>query len=214
MKALLAVKELTYKNVLADISFRVRQGEWLTVLGKSGSGKSTLLKLLAGLLTPTSGEILYHGHDIAQQDPIKIRQQISYCYQQPVLFGETVADNLNFPFEIRHRRPQQARILASLQAVALPADYLDKKITQLSGGEKQRVAMIRNLLFRPPVILLDEVTAGLDLDSKAAVHHLLQQAHQQGATLIQVTHEVDEIQAAEDKFELEDGRLKDEKSDG
>lgn len=214
MKALLAVKELTYKNVLADISFRVRQGEWLTVLGKSGSGKSTLLKLLAGLLTPTSGEILYQGCDIAQQDPIKIRQRISYCYQQPVLLGETVADNLNFPFEIRHQRPQQARILASLQAVDLPADYLDKKITQLSGGEKQRVAMIRNLLFRPPVILLDEVTAGLDLDSKAAVHHLLQKAHQQGATLIQVTHEIDEIQAAEDKFELEDGRLKDEKSNG
>lgn len=212
MKALLAVKGLTYKNVLADVSFQVSQGEWLTILGKSGSGKSTLLKLLAGLLTPIKGEIWYQGRDIAQQDPIKIRQQISYCYQQPVLFGETVADNLNFPFEIRHQRPEQNRILASLKAVDLPADYFDKKITQLSGGEKQRIAMIRNLLFRPTVILLDEVTAGLDQDSKAAVHHLFQQAHQQGATLIQVTHEVDEIQAAQDKFVLEDGRLKDERS--
>lgn len=209
---LLKIENLSYLQVLHDLSMQVEAGDWITIIGKSGSGKSTLLKLIAGLISPTSGRILYQEQDISQLDPITLRQAVSYCYQQPILFGQIVADNLNFPFKIRHLKPDQTRLINSLQAVQLPAAYLNKKITELSGGEKQRVAMIRNLLFHPPVVLLDEVTAGLDADSKQAVHQLLVKAHEEGTTLIQVTHEVDEIASAQHKLVLDNGGLHNEKS--
>lgn len=204
---LIKVEQLSYLQVLHDLSMQVEEGDWVTIIGKSGSGKSTLLKLIAGLISPTSGHIYYQGQDITDLDPIKLRQSVSYCYQQPVLFGETVADNLNFPFKIRHQQPQHDQLVASLQSVQLPAEFLTKKITELSGGEKQRVAMIRNLLFHPKVVLLDEVTAGLDEESKQAVHQFLVKAHQNGTTFIQVTHEIDEIANAEQKLVLENGGL-------
>jgi putative ABC transport system ATP-binding protein len=89
--------------------------------------------------------------------------------------------------------------------VALPADYLDKKITTLSGGEKQRVALIRNLLFRPEVLLLDEVTTGLDEESKEIVHQLIARVHQEGTTIVQVTHDQEELAASKQLLHMEKG---------
>ncbi|MCT7895369.1 MAG: ATP-binding cassette domain-containing protein, partial [Lactobacillus gasseri] len=102
--------------------------------------------------------------------------------QQPSLFGEKVADNLSFPYEIRKQAVDRERLLQLLHEVSLEADYLDKDITSLSGGEKQRIALIRNLIFLPKVLLLDEVTTGLDEDNKAIVHQLIERVHQQGVT--------------------------------
>ena len=95
----------------------------------------------------TQGQINFQGKDVAQLDPISYRRQVSYCFQQPSLFGTTVADNLRFPFELRDEPFNQQQAVELLWQVDLDESYLNKKIETLSGGEKQRVALIRNLLF-------------------------------------------------------------------
>lgn len=130
---------------------------------------------------------------------------MSYCFQQPTLFDETVRDNLSLPFAIRKQDFDEKRAQEALKQVDLPADYLDKKITTLSGGEKQRVALIRNLLFRPEVLLLDEVTTGLDEESKQIVHQLIARVHQEGTTIVQVTHDQEELAASKQLLHMEKG---------
>ena len=93
--------------------------------------------------------IYYDGNDLQRLNPIDYRKEVSYCFQQPVLFGQTVADNLAFPFIIRQFPFDQHRALAALAAVDLPPRFLEQAISELSGGEKQRVALVRNLLFDP-----------------------------------------------------------------
>lgn len=195
------------QTILHDIDLTVVPGEYLTLAGPSGSGKSTLLRLLATLLTPTSGTITYAGQPQASYDKIDYRREVSYCFQQPSLFGETVADNLRFPFEIRKQAFDDAQAKAALADVALAPTMLEKPITSLSGGEKQRVALIRNLLFTPKVLLLDEITTGLDLDTKNIIHALITKLNAQGITIIAVTHDEGEIQAAHRLIHLVNGTM-------
>ncbi|MBM6986645.1 ATP-binding cassette domain-containing protein [Lactobacillus delbrueckii subsp. lactis] len=194
--ALIELKQVSYRagdqEILQDVSFAVEEGDYLTLTGPSGSGKSTTLKLIAGLISPNKGEIFYKGQNLDSLDLVQYRRQVSYCFQQPTLFDETVKDNLALPFAIRKQ-------------VDLPADYLDKKITTLSGGEKQRVALIRNLLFRPELLLLDEVTTGLDEESKQIVHQLIARVHQEGTTIVQVTHDQEELAASKQLLHMEKG---------
>lgn len=195
------------KSILTDISFTVLEGERLTLVGPSGSGKSTILKLLAGLTSTTSGTIFFQGRNIAELDMPTYRREVSYCFQQPVLFGQTVQDNLRFPYELRQLAFDQSKALKALERVNLEPAFLTKKITELSGGEKQRVALIRNLLFEPKVLLLDEISAGLDSETKAIVNKLLADYHAAGNTLIEVTHDQSEIEAAQKILKIEGGRV-------
>lgn len=210
--ALLELHSVRYQTdqrmILDQISLTIEQGAFLTISGPSGGGKSTLLRLIASLLTPTSGEILFQGKAQESYEYTEYRQQVSYCFQQPSLFGETVQDNLELPYIIRNLTPDQAQMLEYLQMVDLPKDYLDKNITELSGGERQRVALVRNILFLPQILLLDEVTAGLDEQTKTIIHRLIQQIHQKGCTILQVTHDEAEIQAAEKLMIIQGGKLK------
>ena len=105
------------KIMLEDVSLSVEAGAHLTITGPSGSGKSSLLKLLASLVSPSSGRIVYQGQDLEDLDPVAYRREVSYCFQQPVLFGQTVRDNMAFPFEIRHLPFDQKRVLACLSAL-------------------------------------------------------------------------------------------------
>lgn len=185
------------QTILSDITISFDKGSHTTITGPSGSGKSTLLKLLASLLTPTKGKVLLNDQDIMALAPENYRMQVSYCFQQPSLFGETVRDNFMFPYEVRKKEFQENHVLNLLKEVKLPESYLDKKITELSGGEKQRVALIRNVIFLPEVLLLDEVTAGLDEESKAIVNQWLLKLNQEkNVTLIRVTHDPEEIAQA------------------
>ncbi|EOH97016.1 ABC transporter ATP-binding protein [Enterococcus moraviensis ATCC BAA-383] len=194
--------------ILNDITTSFEKGSHTTITGPSGSGKSTLLKILASLLTPTKGKISFNDQDIETLTPENYRMQVSYCFQQPSLFGETVRDNFMFPYEVRKKEFQESHVLNLLKEVKLPESYLDKKITELSGGEKQRVALIRNVIFLPEVLLLDEVTAGLDEESKAIVNNWLLQLNQEkNITLIRVTHDPEEIAQATIVKKIVAGRL-------
>ncbi|MTV81828.1 ABC transporter ATP-binding protein [Secundilactobacillus folii] len=205
------IQELNYvvgdHQILHSMTTQIEKGANLTIEGPSGSGKSTFLRLLATLLTPTSGTILFEGRNQLEYPKIKYRQQVSYCFQQPTLFGETVRDNLKFPFEIRNAAFDEQKVLTSLESVELSADMIDQQITKLSGGEKQRVALVRNLLFTPKVLLLDEISAGLDADTKGVVHRLIQSYRASGVTVISVTHDETEIAAADDLIEIRNGQL-------
>lgn len=170
-------------------------------------GKSTILKLIANLINPNHGQILFNGKDIMKIDPLIYRRNVSYCFQQPSLFGEKVSDNLSFPYEIRNLKVDQERVYQLLRDVNLGAEYLNKDINSLSGGEKQRIALIRNLLFLPEVLLLDEVTTGLDQASKEIVHHLIEQVHRKDVTIIQVTHDQSEIESAQHIVRIEKGGI-------
>ncbi|WP_461241062.1 ABC transporter ATP-binding protein [Paucilactobacillus sp. N302-9] len=211
MQPTFTIKQLSYhpdhKAVLTDINLSIAAGSYTTVVGPSGSGKSTLLRLLATLLTPTSGSILYQGQPQSDYTKPEYRKLVSYCFQQPSLFGETVADNLSFPFSIRNQAVDEQKVHQALKSVDLSPDMLTQPITELSGGEKQRVALIRNLLFPPQVLLLDEISAGLDADTKHIVHRLMEQYHHDGITILSVTHDETEISEAKDIITIKNGRL-------
>ncbi len=207
--AIIELKHVAYqvknKHILQNVSFTVQKNDFLTLVGPSGAGKSTILKLIANLINPSAGEIRYHNKNINEFDPIAYRRQVSYCFQQPSLFGKTVKDNLLFPYQIRKKEADQNHLVDLLNRVDLENDFLDKEITALSGGEKQRIALIRNLVFLPEVLLLDEVTTGLDENSKAIVHQLIKAVHEQGITIIQVTHDQSEIKTANNIVQIKKG---------
>jgi putative ABC transport system ATP-binding protein len=195
------------KELLKDITLQVQAGDWLTIEGPSGSGKSLLLKLIASLLTPTAGNIYFNGQNQTTFNKVDYRKQISYCFQQPSLFGQTVKDNLLFPFAIRNIAFDEQRAIAALDNVDLPKEFLEKEIKTLSGGQKQRVALIRNLLFPPKVLLLDEITTGLDAQTKDIVNHLLVGYQNEGMTMLSVTHDEREISEADHLIRIVSGRM-------
>lgn len=199
--------EVLTKKILTAISFEVAEGEYLALSGPSGGGKSTLLKIIATLLTPTNGKIFFQQQAQQQYSITNYRQLVSYCFQQPTLFGETVQDNLAFPYLIRGKVFEASTAEKFLTQVDLPTDFLAKPITELSGGERQRVALIRNLLFQPKILLLDEVTVGLDEDSKKIVQQLVRSVHQAGVTIIQVSHDEADVTKASRQISLVKGQV-------
>lgn len=212
MSNLLRAEGVSYqvngRSILSDIDLSFETGSNTTIVGPSGSGKSTFLKILSSLLSPTEGEIFYQEAPITTMPIETYRQKVSYCFQQPTLFGETVYDNLLFPFTVRQEAFNQEKVVALLQQVKLPAAYLEKKIDELSGGERQRVALLRNIIFVPDVLLLDEVTTGLDEESKQIVNQLLTQLNkEQGVTLVRVTHDTEEIQQAQQVIRIVAGKV-------
>ena len=212
MKNVFEIEHLNYavnnKKILKDINLKVTEGEYLTITGPSGSGKSTLLKNIATLLTPTSGEILYFGKRQSKIKKETYRREVSYCFQQPSLFGDTVKDNLSFPFLIRNMPFDETKAKDALKSVDLPIEMLNKPITELSGGEKQRVALIRNVLFLPKVLLLDEVTTGLDKETKDIVHEMIERLNiQKNITILTITHDESEISVAHKIIKIVAGRL-------
>lgn len=184
--------EVDNRNILNHVNFTVEEGDFLSIVGPSGSGKSTLLKLVSGLISPTKGEILFNGKDIAKQDPIETRKQLSYCFQTPYLFGSTVKDNLAFPFDIRHEEFNQSRVDQLFTLFQMDKTYLNQDVKKLSGGEKQRIALIRQLLFEPKVLLLDEVTSALDSVNKEIVEGVIQELHHKGMTILWITHDAEQ----------------------
>lgn len=205
------VNELFYQvgetKILKNINLDIEQGQYLTFIGPSGSGKSTLMRILASMISPTSGKVLFQGDDIETLEPTQYRRKVSYAFQQPTLFGKTVRDNLMFPFEVRNQQFDESKVDQYLKMVNLESDYLDKSVNDVSGGEKQRIALLRNLLFQPEVLITDEVTAGLDAENKNIVHKMLNDFNQQGLTILRVTHDESEIDDSADTVTIKGGEL-------
>lgn len=196
------------QQILEDINLTINKGDILTITGPSGGGKSTLLKLIGLLNNPTSGKIYYKNQDIQSYEPTEYRKQVSYFFQNAVLFDETVRQNLKFPSDIRGEEFDEERAKQGLETVQLPASYLDKPVKDLSGGEKQRVALIRNLMYSPEILLMDEVTSSLDKENREIILsfiHTLNKEEQ--TTILWITHNQEEIDTSNEMVTLVDGKM-------
>ncbi|GEO79190.1 ABC-type uncharacterized transport system, ATPase component [Companilactobacillus mindensis DSM 14500] len=211
MEKVFEVKHLSYQigetKILKDINLNIEKGKYVTVVGPSGSGKSTLMRILASMISPTSGDVLFNGQPITSFDPMQYRQRVSYAFQQPTLFGKTVKDNLQFPFEVRKKDFDESLVKKYLEMVNLNESYITKSVNDVSGGEKQRIALIRNLIFPPEVLITDEVTAGLDAENKAIVHKMLNEFNKRGLTILRVTHDETEIDDAQNLITIKNGEV-------
>jgi phospholipid/cholesterol/gamma-HCH transport system ATP-binding protein len=187
------------KIVFSDLTLEVRRGETLTVMGASGSGKSVALKMLIGLLTADSGEILLEGRDITKMNDnelVDVRRRIAYLFQGAALFdsldvGENVAYGLREQFWNKmHEDEIGARVAQSLELVGLPGIQAMRP-SDLSGGMKKRVGLARTLALQPEVILYDEPTTGLDPINTARINHLIRGIQRAlKLTSVVVTHDM------------------------
>ncbi|MDH2271937.1 iron efflux ABC transporter ATP-binding subunit FetA [Serratia marcescens] len=189
--------------ILDSVSFTLGEGEFKLITGPSGCGKSTLLKIISSLMDPTSGNLYFDGRAIGEISPEAYRKQVSYCFQTPALFGNTVYDNLALPYQIRQQSPDERKMQADLTRFGLPEVMLTKSINELSGGEKQRVSLIRNLQFMPRVLLLDEITSALDEENKRNVNEIVHQlVAEHRLAVLWVTHDTEEIAHADEVITL------------
>lgn len=212
---LLTVKNLTKtynkKNVLKNINFSVEEKEIVSIIGPSGSGKSTLLRCINRMVTPTSGEILFDRKLITSANIGEIRKEIGMVFQHFNLFENlTVLENITLaPIKLKLLSPAEAkkRALAMLKEINL-YDKKDSYPISLSGGEKQRVAIIRTLILEPRLILLDEPTSALDPEMTKEVIELIKHLKDKGITLIIVSHEMEFVKEFSSRIIfIENGKL-------
>lgn len=197
------------KTILDNISVNIDAGDFIAIIGRSGSGKSTFLKLCSHLVSPTNGKILYKGKDMMEYSATELRKKIAYCFQIPYLFGDSIMDNLNFPFSIRNMKPDQKRINELFSLFNMPPDFLSRDVKNLSGGEKQRIALIRTLLFKPEVLLLDEITSALDTDNMQIVENAIVSLNKEAITILWITHNPEQSRRLANKLlTIEAGNIK------
>ena len=219
-KTILRVQDLTkiYGSgtarvaALQNVSFEVKQGEFVAIVGPSGSGKSTLLHMIGGVDTPTSGTVEVDGTDLASLDESRLavfrRRQIGLVYQFynliPVL---TVEENITLPLLLDRRKADRAQLEQLLRTLGL--DARRKALPhQLSGGQQQRVSIGRAVITSPALLLADEPTGNLDSKNSAEILSLLKNYHRQhGQTLLLITHDREIALQADRIIAMEDGRI-------
>ncbi|MBR5350047.1 MAG: ABC transporter ATP-binding protein [Prevotella sp.] len=201
-------------HALRDVSFKIYEGEFVTIMGKSGSGKSTLLNQLGCLDTPTSGEYYLDGVSVRtmskSQRAVLRNRKIGFIFQSYNLLPKTTSvENVELPLmynsEVSAQQRREAAIEA-LKAVGL-GDRLYHKSNQMSGGQMQRVAIARALVNNPAVILADEATGNLDTRTSFEILVLFQKLHAEGRTIIFVTHNPDIANYSSRNIMLRDGRV-------
>lgn len=209
MKPILEIKHLTHtygigtpfqRSAVEDMSFEIREGEFLGIIGHTGSGKSTLIQHLNGLLKPTQGQILLGGKDI-WAEPKKIRDvrfRVGLVFQYPEyqLFEETVYKDISFGPANQGKTGEELDrcVREAARLVGIRDDQLDKSPFELSGGQKRRVALAGVLAMRPEVLILDEPTAGLDPAGRENLMANIRDYHRnRGGTVVLVSHSMDEI---------------------
>ena len=198
-EAILEIRHLSKSfgshEVLKDIDFTVRPGDVTSIIGASGSGKSTLLRCLNLLETPSSGEILYHGTDVARRgfDATAYRAKVGMVFQSFNLFNNmTVLKNCMIGQMIvgkKSKEEAKANALKYLEKVGM-TPYINARPRQLSGGQKQRVAIARALAMDPEVLLFDEPTSALDPEMVGEVLQVMKERAADGMTMVVVTHEM------------------------
>ena len=204
-------------HALRVVSFTIREGEFVTIMGTSGSGKSTLLNTLGCLDTPTSGEYLLDGISVRTmskpQRAVLRNRKIGFVFQSYNLLPKTTAvENVELPLMYNSSvsaSERRRRAIEALQAVGL-GDRLEHKSNQMSGGQMQRVAIARALVNNPAVILADEATGNLDTRTSFEILVLFQKLHAEGRTIIFVTHNPEIAQYSSRNIVLRDGQIKDD----
>ena len=204
-------------HALRGVSFTIREGEFVTIMGTSGSGKSTLLNTLGCLDTPTSGEYLLDGISVRTmskpQRAVLRNRKIGFVFQSYNLLPKTTAvENVELPLMYNSSvsaSERRRRAIEALQAVGL-GDRLEHKSNQMSGGQMQRVAIARALVNNPAVILADEATGNLDTRTSFEILVLFQKLHAEGRTIIFVPHNPEIAQYSSRNIVLRDGQIKDD----
>lgn len=205
-------KDETKVVALDNVSFSVKQGEFVAIIGPSGSGKSTLLHILGGVDVPTNGSVIINGTDISTLDETNLaifrRRQIGLIYQFynliPIL---TVEENLTLPLLLDGRKPNQ-KIIDSLVKTLGLENRLKHLPSQLSGGQQQRVSIGRALMNNPALMLADEPTGNLDSENTKEIISLLKKFNKENnQTLIVITHDERIALAADRVIAIEDGRI-------
>lgn len=202
-------------HALRDVSFKIHEGEFVTIMGTSGSGKSTLLNQLGCLDTPTSGEYLLDGVSVRtmsrRERAVLRNRKIGFVFQSYNLLPKTTAvENVELPLMYNSRisaKERQKRSIEALETVGL-GNRLYHKSNQMSGGQMQRVAIARALVNNPAVLLADEATGNLDTRTSFEILVLFQELHAQGRTIIFVTHNPEIAQYSSRNITLRDGQIK------
>ncbi|MGM0124022.1 osmoprotectant transport system ATP-binding protein [Enterococcus sp. AZ194] len=190
-------KEYEGTQILTELDLAVQEGEFLVLVGPSGSGKTTTLKMINRLIEPSQGEILFDQKKIVDYDKRELRLRIGYVLQQIALFPNlTVAENIELIPEMKlwKKEKRRARTIELLAKVGLSPDkYLHRKPAELSGGEQQRIGILRAIAANPDVILMDEPFSALDPLSKSQLQVLIKEIHKDiSSTIIFVTHDMNE----------------------
>lgn len=202
------LKNIKYKNILNIDHLIIKDNDVTVINGKSGAGKSTLLKLLNNLITPDSGEIYYNGDNIMDISPVILRRKITMQSQFPVIYNDTIRDNLNIGFKLRDISDASDESLKEvLKIVKLDKD-LETDAKTLSGGEKTRLAIARLFLLNPEVILLDEPGASLDYETELEIiKNAVQSVREKNVKLIIVSHTETASKFADEIITFENGKV-------
>jgi len=200
-------------TILKSISFTVREGEFIAIVGPSGSGKSTLMNLLGCLDTPTAGSYRLNGRSVGELDDDELarirNQEIGFVFQSfHLLARATALHNVELPLIYRGIRAEDRReqAIRALEQVEL-SDRMNHKPSELSGGQRQRVAIARALVTRPSLVLADEPTGNLDSKVSKEIMDLFDRLHEQGNTIVMVTHERDIAARSHRVVSIRDGKV-------
>lgn len=218
MENIIEVRNLKYKYdsesenyTLNDVSFQVKKGEWLSIVGHNGSGKSTTVRLIDGLLEAESGDIIISGDKLTAENVWEKRRQIGMVFQNPdnQFVGATVEDDVAFGLEnqgldynLMVERVQQALELVGMQ------DFKEREPARLSGGQKQRVAVAGVVALRPDIIILDEATSMLDPEGRLDLIQTVKKIKDSNQlTVISITHDLDEIALSDCVLVMKEGQV-------
>ena len=218
MTTIIEVKDLKYKYDEADdhytlngVSFHVKQGEWLSIIGHNGSGKSTTVRLIDGLLEAESGEIIIDGDKLTVDNVWEKRRQIGMVFQNPdnQFVGATVEDDVAFglenqgiPLEEMRERVKQALDLVGM------SEFKSREPARLSGGQKQRVAIAGVVALRPNIIILDEATSMLDPEGRLDLIRTVKDIKDRyNMTVISITHDLDEVALSDRVIVMKEGQV-------
>jgi len=204
-------------HALQDVNLNIREGEYVSIMGPSGSGKSTLMNILGCLDTPTSGHYHFRGTDVSQLDDDALSlmrgREIGFIFQNFNLLPKlTAVQNVELPLmyagvPLRERRQRATEALSRVQL----AERGEHHPGELSGGQRQRVAIARALVTRPGILLADEPTGALDSKTSVEIMQLFHELHEQGNTIIVITHDPNVGSYAHRQITIHDGRISSDK---
>ena len=218
MKSIIDVKNLSFRYKesqeyydVKDITFHVKRGEWLSIVGHNGSGKSTTVRLIDGLLEAESGEIVIDGQRLTEENVWNIRRQIGMVFQNPdnQFVGATVEDDVAFGLENQglSRQEMKKRVEETLALVGM-LDFKKREPARLSGGQKQRVAIAGVVALRPAILILDEATSMLDPEGRRELIETVKGIRKDyDMTVISITHDLEEVAMSDRVLVMKKGEI-------